>query len=533
MRVGFRSLILCCVFSAVLPIGCKRAEPVPENESSNLPRLRELDFAPFEKALAAIGKRRLAAVDRLVRKGDVASVGAAMAKGDVSSEELTVFFLDRIGQEDGNLRSYLELNPRALDEARAMDKRRAAGTNLGPLHGIPVNLKDNIGTVAPLHTTVGAEILLDHSPAADAALVKKLRAAGAVILGKASLSELAGTLTTEPPGYNAIGGMGVNPYRADLPVSGSSSGSAISTSAFLTMVSVGTETSGSLISPGASNGVVAMMPGPGVVSGEGIVPLIRFQDTAGPIARSVRDAALLLAVMDETETDYVTALDAAALEGVAVGVLRKGILENEGEDGTLFWLGRIDEGLKKAGAIARNLDETFADKPALLPVLFIGLSVDTVGYLSAAGAPVKSLADLRSYHLADPVRRIPRGQNMVDLGVRMLEAISQDSGLAEAEMAPLYEEAVREVRAAAAALLASTFAKHEVELLVSLANTHSDVYATAGYPAITVPLGLDGEGAPNGVTFVAKPGEEARLLAFAHAFELATGYRVAPPDRAE
>ncbi|MDP4583865.1 MAG: amidase family protein, partial [Verrucomicrobiales bacterium] len=309
--------------------------------------------------------------------------------------------------------------------------------------------------------------------------------------------------------------------------------SAISTSAFLSMVSVGTETSGSLISPGASNGVVAMMPGPGVVSGEGIVPLIRFQDTAGPIARSVRDAALLLAVMDETETDYVAALDAAALEGVAVGVLRKGILENEGEDGTLFWLGRIDEGLEKAGAIARDLDETFADKPALLPVLFIGLSVDTVGYLSAAGAPVKSLADLRSYHLADPVRRIPRGQNMVDLGVRMLEAISQDSGLAEAEMAPLYEEAVREVRATAAALLASTFAKHEVEFLVSLANTHSDVYATAGYPAITVPLGLDGEGAPNGVTFVAKPGEEARLFAFSHAFELATGYRVAPPDRAE
>jgi amidase len=533
MRVVFRSLILCCLFSVVLPIGCKRAEPVLENESSNLPRLRELDFAPFEKALASIGKRRLAAMDRLVRKGDVVSVGAAMANGDVSSEELTLYFLDRIRREDGNLRSYLELNPGALDEARAMDKLRAAGTVLGPLHGIPVSLKDNIGTVAPLHTTAGAEILLDHSPSEDAALVKKLRAAGVVILGKASLSELAGTLTTEPPGYNAIGGMGVNPYRADLPVSGSSSGSAISTSAFLSMVSVGTETSGSLIAPGASNGVVAMMPGPGVVSGEGIVPLIRFQDTAGPIARSVRDAALLLAMMDETDTDYAAALDPAALEGVAVGVLRKGILENEREDGTLFWLGRTDEGLKNAGAVARDLDETFEDKPALLPVLFIGLSVDTVGYLSAAGSPVKSLADLRFYNLADPTRRIPRGQNMIDLGVRVLEAVSQDSGLAEADMAPLYEAAAREVRAAAAALLASTFATHEVDLLVSLANTHSDVYASAGYPAITVPLGLDGEGAPNGVTFIAKPGEEARLLAFAYAFEQATGYRVAPLDRAE
>jgi len=393
-----------------------------------------------------------------------------------------------------------------------------------------VNLKDNIATVAPLHTTAGAEILLDHSPAADAAVVKKLRDAGAVILGKASLSELAGTLTTEPPGYNAISGMGVNPYRADLPVSGSSSGSAISTSAFLTMASVGTETSGSLIAPGASNGVVAMMPGPGVVSGEGIVPLIRFQDSAGPIARSVRDAALLLAVMDEAETDYVAALDRAALKGVAAGVLRKGILANKGEDGTHFWLVRIGDGLKKAGASPRDLDETFADKPSLLPVIFLGLSIDTVGYLTAAGAPVKSLADLHRYHLADPARRIPQGQNMVDFALRVLPELVNEGGPAATT---LYEEAARFTRTGAADRLAATFAAGEVELLVSLANTHSDVYATAGYPAITVPLGLDGAGAPNGVTFIGKPGEETRLLSFAYAFEQATGYRRAPSDRAE
>ena len=530
MRVVFRSLILCSLFFAVVPVGCKRAETLVENESSNLPRLRELDFAPFQKDLAAIRKKRLAAVDLLVRDGDLDSVGAAMAAGEVNSEELTLYFLDRIRRHDGTLRSYLELNPTVLEEARAADRERSAGKVRGPLHGIPVNLKDNIGTTSPMHTTVGAEILLDHSPAADAVVVKKLREAGAVILGKASLSELAGTLTTEPPGYNAIGGLGVNPYRTDLPVSGSSSGSAISTSAFLTMVSVGTETSGSLIAPGASNGVVAMMPGPGVVSGEGIVPLIRYQDSAGPITRSVREAAVLLAVMDETVTDYTAALDSAALDGVAAGVLRKGILENEGEDGTLYWLGRIDEGLRKAGASARDLDETFAEKPSLLPVIFLGLSIDTVGYLEAAGAPVKSLADLHAYHLVDPARRIPRGQNMVDFAVRVLPGLVSDGGMTAPD---LYRQAAREVRAAAAALLAATFAAGEVELLVSLANTHSDVYATAGYPAITVPLGLDEAGAPNGVTFIGKPGEEARLLAFAYAFEQATGYRVAPSDRAE
>jgi amidase len=533
MRVISRSLILCSLFFGLVHVGCKRAETIVESESQNLPRLRELDFAPFQKALASIGKKRLAAVDLLVREGNLDTVGAAMTAGEVTSEELTLYFLKRIRSHDGHLRSTLELNPLALEEARTADRERKAGKGRGPLHGIPVNLKDNIGTVAPLHTTAGAEIMIDHSPAAEAVVVKKLRAAGAVILGKASLSELAGTLTTEPPGYNAISGMGVNPYRAGLPVSGSSSGSAISTSAFLTMVSVGSETSGSLISPGASNVVVAMMPGPGVVSGEGIVPLIRFQDTAGPVGRSVRDVARLLAAMDEDETDYAAALDKGALEGVAVGVLRRGIIEESRTTETAFWLDRIDGGLRKAGASVRDLDETFANKPDLLPILFLGLSVDTVGYMSSAGLPVKSVAELRDYHLADPGRRIPRGQNMVDLAVRVLAAISQDSGMAEADFGSLYEEAARGARSDAAALLAATFATNGVEVLVSLANAHSDVYATAGYPAITVPLGLDHEGVPNGVTFIGKPGGDVQLLGFAYAFEAATGHRVAPSDRAE
>jgi len=533
MRVVFRSLILCCLVFAVLAVGCKRAETVVEKESPNLPRLRELDFTPFEKDLAAIGKKRLAAVDRLVRGGDIDLVSGAMAKGEVNAEELTLYFLDRIRRHDGRLRSYLELNPAALEEARTADRERAGGKVRGLLHGMPVNLKDNIGTVAPLHTTAGAEILIDHSPTEDAELVKKLRAAGAVILGKASLSELAGSLTTEPPGYNAISGMGVNPYRAGLPVSGSSSGSAISTSAFLTMVSVGSETSGSLISPGASNGVVAMMPGPGVVSGEGIVPLIRFQDTAGPVGRSVRDVARLLEAMDEGESDYAATLDPAALEGIAVGVLRRAILEDSRDDGAEFWLTRIDEGLKKAGAAARDLDDLFTEKPDLLPIIFLGLSVDTVGYMDAAGLPVRRVGDLRVYNLAEPSRRIPRGQNMVDLAVRILGTIPQGTGVGGDALGPLYEEGARSARTGAGTLLAGVFAKNEVEILVSLANTHSDVYATAGYPAITVPLGLDGTGAPNGVTFIGKPGGETALIAFAFAFEAATRFRVEPPDRAE
>jgi amidase len=521
MRPTLLFLLLVCLLA-----GCERSAPMPVETSPNLPRLRELDFAPFAASLDEIGSRRLGQIEAILASADVPEVQEAMAKGELTSEELTLSFIDRIRRHDGHLRSYLELNPRALDEAREADRLRAAGTVKGPLHGIPVSIKDNLGTAAPMHTTAGAEILLDHLAPADAKVVQLLREAGAVILGKASLSELAGSLTTDPPGYNAISGMGVNPYRAGLPVSGSSSGSAIATSARLAMVSVGTETSGSLISPGASNGVVAMKPSLGLVSGEGIVPLIRFQDSAGPVARSVSDAAILLGAIDETETDYASSLDTKALEGVSVGVLRKAILAEE--TNAAFWLALIDEGLAKAKASSRDLDETFAEKPELLPVIFLGLSRDTLPYLAASGAPVKTVADLQTYNEADPARRMPRGQNMVDLAVSVLGAIRDDTGATDEGMEALYEEAALHVREGMAAILARTFAENEVDLLVSLANQHSMLYATAGYPAITVPLGLDDSGTPNGVTFIARPGEDAKLIGYAYAFEQATRYRVEP-----
>lgn len=191
------------------------------------------------------------------------------------------------------------------------------------MDGIPINLKDNIGTVAPLHTTAGAEVLRNHSPANDAILVSQLRAAGAVILGKASLSELAGVVTASFPGFNAVSGMGKNPYGSQFPVWGSSSGSAISTNAFLTAVSVGTETSGSLIAPASVNGVVGMKPSLDRVSGEGIVPLVHYQDSAGPLARTVTDAAALLAAkvgVDSSKLKIIDVMDSEAGIGVNIKV---------------------------------------------------------------------------------------------------------------------------------------------------------------------------------------------------------------------
>ena len=513
-------LILTCANHSATAQDSSRA-------SKEIPRLRDLDFKPLTDSMVKLDESRTRQITALLTDASVPGMQDAMKGGKVTSEELTLYFLDRIRRYDSLLRSYTEINPRCLEEARAADRQRAEGTLRGPLHGIPINLKDNIGTAAPMHTTAGAEILLNHSPAKDATLVDQLRAAGAVILGKASLSELAGVLTTHPPGYNAVSGIGVNPYRKGLPVSGSSSGSAISTSAFLTMVSVGTETSGSLISPGSLNGVVAMKPSLGVVSGEGIVPLVRYQDSAGPVARSVTDAAVLLAAIDHGETDYAAGLNAKALEGVTVGILRTDVMGTKEPAKNAAWLKLIDDGLDKTKSLRR--DVKLEGKVDLLPVIFLGLAQETIGYLRAAGAPVNSLSDLQAYNEAKPETRIPRGQNMIEFGSRTVAALYKEKGIREEEKAQTYEAAALKARDATAAILFQALTDNQVDLLVGLGNNHSEYYATAGYPAITVPLGLDQNGVPHGVTFIGKRGEDAKLLAYAFAFEQATHYRVNPP----
>ena len=492
--------------------------------AENSPRLRELDFSPFQNAFAAFPEARRTAVTQLIRSSSIPELKAAMAAGSVSSTDLTLAFLLRIQQLDGTLRGYTELNPRALEEAAAADRARTTGQPLGPLHGIPLNLKDNIGTTAPMHTTAGAEILLNHSPASNAVVTSNLRAAGAVILGKTSLSELAGTLTSTPLGSNAVSGAGLNPYNHSLTPSGSSSGSAITTAAFLTSVSVGTETSGSLLSPGASNGVVAMKPSRDTVSSTGIIPLVRFQDSAGPIARSVTDAAILLDAIDSSSTDYSASLKPDALKNIPVGILRSDLSSPDNK----LWLDRIDAGLLKAGALPR--DVSLSGKVGLLPVVFLGIWQDSIAYMTSTGLPVKSVPDLIAYNKADAPRRIPRGQNILEAAAQIIPAVLKESATSEADAPALYERLALEARSTAANALSDAFKSSGASLLVSLANRHSDFYATAGFPAITVPLGLAPDGTPNGITFIARPGEDATLLAHAFAFEQATRLRANPPE---
>lgn len=510
------------------PFSLQAATAAPAPETA---RLRALDFTPFDAALARFPAERAAAIEALLDRATIVAVQAAMQAGKLTAEELALCFLARIRKHDERLRTYLELNPRALDEARAADARRRAGNPLGALDGIPVSLKDNIETAAPMHTTAGAEILLDNVAATDAPLVAQLRARGAVILGKANLSEFAGVITDGPlqGGFTAIGGETRNPH-GHYPASGSSSGSAAGVAATLAMASVGSETSGSLISPATKNGVVGMKPSRGRVDGRGVIPLVKPNDSAGPVARTVTDAALLLDAIDTVAVDYVAGLRTDALDGVTVGVLGADIAANP--DNTAL-MQSASATLAALGARLRPA--TLVDTPAwreegaFLRFLSGGIRHDMMGYVAARVPTVKTPEDLIAYNAADAKRRVPSGQAMFEMIAPL------GAGLTAGQYATLGARLGR----AAADILDAAFKRTGAAVLVSFENLHSPYYATAGYPAITVPLGLrlrggdvlpgvTSVGMPAGITFIGKRGADAKLLAYAYAFEQATNLRARP-----
>jgi amidase len=516
-------------------IGAPQPGPPPE---PRFDRLRALEWAPFAQSFGALSDERAAAIDALLRKATILDVQEAMKPGQgeaLTSEQLTLFFLSRIRQHDERLHTYVELNPAALDEAHASDTRRRAGALRGPLDGIPVSVKDNIETAAPMRTTAGAELLLGNVAAKDAPLVAQLRAQGAVILGKANLSEFAGVITFGPMngGFSAVGGETVNPH-GHYPSSGSSSGSAAGVAALLSMVSVGTETSGSLIGPSGWNGVVGMKPSRGLVNGEGVVPLVRYNDSAGPVGRSVTDVAVLLDAIDTATVNYASGLRAEALDGVTVGMLNRDIAASP--ENTPLLQG-VSASLLALGARVRPaelaLTSDWGNNATFLTYLSGGIRHDMMPYVAARARAVKTVEDLVAYNAAEPRRRIPSGQDLL----AMLAPASAQMSAAD------YAAFAARLRRAATGILESAFRKTGAKVLVSIGTAHSPLYATAGYPAITVPLGLRVKGGvveppgvsslgmPAGVTFIGKPGDDARLLAYAYAFEQATNLRVQPELR--
>ena len=377
-------------------------------------------------APASVAAASLPAADPL-EELSLADIAAAFADGRMTSQQLTQGYLTRIGKLDRhgpNLRSVIETNPRALEIAAALDTERKIRGPRGPLHGVPVLIKDNIETSDHMMSTAGSLALEGWYAPKDAPLVERLRAAGAVILGKTNLSEWANFRSTHSlSGWSGRGGQCRNPYAANRTPSGSSSGSAVAVSANLCAIAVGTETDGSIVSPASVNGIVGLKPTVGLVSRRGIAPISHSQDTAGPLTRSVRDAALLLGVMsgldaadsasaavgERFQTDYARYVDPKGLNGARLGIARKFFADNAPINA--FLDGCIAT-LKGAGAIVVD--------PADLPlhgttgapeqeVLLYEFKADLNAYLRRLPPtfPVRSLAALIRFNEAHQDTEMP------------------------------------------------------------------------------------------------------------------------------
>ena len=483
-------------------------------------------------------------------EADIAGLQARMARGELSSRALTQAYLERIGAIDDagpKLNAILELNPLALQEAEARDAERRAGRVRGPLHGIPVLLKDNIDAT-PMATSAGALMLADHQPKTDAFLVRRLRDAGAVVLGKTNLSEWANFRSTRSTsGWSSRGGLTRNPYVLDRNACGSSSGSGTAIAANLATVAVGTETDGSIICPSAVNGLVGVKPTVGLISRSGIIPISRTQDTAGPMARSVTDAATLLSVMvgrDERDPitadsagravfDYQTRLRPDALRGARLGVIRQAMGYHAPTDAVME---RAITAMRNAGANVVDVTvHTWGQwHDAELQVLLYEFKSGVQHYLATSGAPVGTLAEVIAYN-----RRHARTA-MPHFGQELLEQAEAKGTLGD----PAYFTARTDARRLARTEgLEATLSAHGLDALIAPATSsawrtdlaHGDRFLGAGYglaavagtPSVTVPMG-EVKGLPVGVVFMGPAWSEPRLLGLAYSFEQATKARKAP-----
>jgi amidase len=464
-------------------------------------------------------------------------LAAELAAGTLSAERVSRAFLDRIAALDDagpTLRAVIETNPDALAIARDLDERRRRTGIVGPLHGVPVLLKANIDTADALATTAGSRALAHHHAAADAPVVARLREAGAVILGKTNLSEWANfRARNSTSGWSSLGGQTRNAYVLDRNPCGSSSGSAVAVAARLAPLAIGTETDGSIVCPASANGVVGVKPTVGLVSSRGIVPIAESQDAAGPMARTVRDSALLLGVIEERHQSAGAvapyALPARRLDGVRIGVVRD--YAGAGEDAAAeAAYARALELLLAAGAelvdpieVRLPADVTEAE----LAVLLHEFRVQIDEYLDAVEDGPQSLEELIEYDVANAAEVMPFFAQ--DLFVDAHATTGLD--------APAYRDAQATIERFRTQL-GALFAERELDALVAPTNARAwltdwiagDAFAVgssapaavSGYPSVTVPVALANE-LPLGVSFVGKPRGEPALLEIAAAFEAERG----------
>ncbi len=469
----------------------------------------------------------------------------------MTSEQLVAWHLDRIAAIDAAgpaLASIIDINPDALVIARALDEEWQESGPRGPLHGIPVVLKANIGTADRMPTTAGSLALLHHRPERDAFLVRRLRDAGVVILAKANLSEWANFRSNQSTsGWSSIGGQTKNPYLEGRNPCGSSSGSAVAVAANLTVVAVGTETDGSVVCPSAINGIVGIKPTLGLVSRSGIIPLAHSQDTAGPMARTVRDAAILLGAMTGVDPNdpamsklpvtvgnYTANLTAAGLDGKRIGAVRSyyGAGQRPAVD-ALFDQSIATLRAQGAEVIDDIQIDTSGMHDAEYEVLLYEFKADLNAYLEASNAPLKSLTEIIEFNDANADAVMPH------FGQDIMIAADSKGPLSE----PEYQEALADSKRIAQSGIDRALDEHDLDALIAPTNGpawltdhingdsfsvgSSSYAAVAGYPSITVPAGFV-SGLPIGLSFIGAANTEKALIEIGYAFEQATRARRSP-----
>jgi amidase len=461
-----------------------------------------------------------------------ADLSKALAAGRLTSRQLTKAYLDRIAAYDGPTNSIRAVNPHALSDAARLDSERRAGRVRGPLHGLPIVLKDNIGTTA-LPTTAGSIALEGSVPRQDAFLTARLRKAGAIVLGKTNLSEFANWVDLSMPnGYSSLGGQVKSAYTMGDP-SGSSSGSGVAGSMAFAAGAFGSETSGSILSPSDVNGLVGVKPTRGLISRAGVIPLAEGFDTAGPMTRSVADAAALLTAVAGTDardaatseasqhlSDYAKGLRGASLKGVRLGYSAGAFTGGSTAQDKVF--AQVLADLKRLGATLVDTDVVEDGgmaglaELALIPNDFkANLNHYLTTEIATPRSGVKSLSDIIAFNSKHP--------DKVKYGQSLLQASDAMPGEANSASAGALG-----LRTTMGALIDGALGMDDLDAILATGASYANAGASAGYPTVIVPAGLVSEKTPTGISFMGTAWSEAKLLRIAAAYEAGTHRRVPP-----
>ncbi|MDP3352882.1 MAG: amidase family protein [Flavobacteriaceae bacterium] len=459
---------------------------------------------------------------------DIPTIQAHIKSKVLTYEKLTQWYLYRIVKYENNpdkaLNNIISINPNAVNEARIKDKNKSSNDH--PLHGIPVLLKDNIN-MKGLSTTAGAHLLIKNKTASNAFITDRIIEKGGIILGKTNLSEWANFLCNDcPNGYSAVGGQTLNPFgRKQFDTGGSSSGSGSSIAANYTAVAVGTETSGSILSPSSLNSIVGLKPTTGLLSRSGIVPLSSTLDTPGPMTKNVIDNAILISAMTGEDSNdsatknnpknikYFEDLKTGSLKGIRFGV-NKSFLNDSIYKLTI-------EKIVALGGVAIEFEPEKIKFEGFTSLLNTDMKVDLPTYLNKYASKeikARTIKEIIEYNKRDSLVKIPYGQGRFEAMLK--ENISEEDLIQIKNK--LHQEGVN--------YFETPITKYQLDVILSINNRNAGIAAAANYPCLTIPMGYEKTGQPIGLTFIARPFEEAKLLKIGYAFEQATKSRKLPND---